>query len=134
MWTTLGQYIGARVVTAVLVVASVAVGIWFWNHPEQLENLWLVVRRGLLWLGLVLVLPWASYFATGWVVRRDTNASAAALLGGLTLVDAGFAFYLSSWQVTGVLTWMVLILGILCAAVYNFLVCDFQAERFSDAF
>lgn len=132
MFAAIGQYVGGKVLTAILVVASAASVIWFWKHPEQLQSLWAVMKGVLVWLGLVLVLPWASFFVTGWVVKRESNVSAALLLIGLTGIDAVFALYLADWNVQGALAWLILLLGFLCAGVYNFLVCDFQADRFGD--
>ena len=134
MFAAIGQYVGGKVLTAILIVAGAASVIWFWKHPEQLETIWSVLKGVLVWLGLVLVLPWASFFVTGWVVKKDSNVAAALLLVGLTAVDVLFAFYLAGWSVAGALTWMVLLLGFLTAGVYNFLVCEFQAARFEDSF
>lgn len=120
--------------TAILVVASAACVFWFYRHPEDLQSIWAVVRHVLVWLGLVLVLPWASFFATGWVVKKESNFAAALLLAGLMAIDVVFAFYLAGWSVSGALTWLVLLLGFLSAGVYNFLVCEFQAARFEDGF
>jgi hypothetical protein len=132
MFAAIGQYVGGKVLTGILVVSGAASVIWFWNHPEQLSSIWAVMKSVLVWLGLVLVLPWATFFVTGWVVKKDSNLAGALLLIGLTLVDALFAFYLSDWSVSGALTWMVLLLGFLSAGVYNFLACEFQAARFED--
>jgi hypothetical protein len=91
-----------------------------------------VVQKVLVWLGLVLILPWAAWFVTVWIVRRESNVAAALLLIGLTAVDVVFALYLAGWHVGGALSWLVLVLGFLGAGVYNFLVCDFQAGRLED--
>jgi hypothetical protein len=133
MFAAIGQYVGGKVITALLVVAGVLSTIWFWNHPEQLAALWSVIKGALVWLGLVLVLPWAAFFVTRWVVAQESNLAAGLLLGGLTLLDALFAFYLADWSVQGALTWMVLLLGFLIAGAYNFLVCNFQASRLEDS-
>ncbi len=133
MFAAVGQYVGGKVLTAILVVAVGGSVIWFYNHPEQLENIWEVLKSVLVWLGLVLVLPWAGFFVTAWVVKKESNLAAGLLLAGLTAVDALFAFYLSGWSIEGALTWMVVLLGLLTAAVYNFLVCDFQAARLEDS-
>jgi hypothetical protein len=134
MFAAVGQYVGGKVLTAILAVAGIASVIWFWNHPEQLSSIWAVLKSVLVWLGLVLVLPWATFFVTGWVVKKESNLAAALLLVGITLVDALFAFYLSDWSVSGALTWMVMLLGFLSAGVYNFLACEFQAARFESSF
>ncbi len=133
MWATVGQYIGGKVVTAVLVVAVAGAGIWFWKHPEHLESIWQIIKFALAWIGFVLVLPWATFFVTKWVVSKDSNAAAALMLAGYTLLDVVVAFWLIG-SVSGhnTLTWVVLLLGFLSAGIYNFKVCEYQAETALD--
>jgi hypothetical protein len=130
MLTAIGQYVGAKVVTAILVVASAGAVIWFWNHPEQLEQIWQIIKYAIVWLGFVVILPWATFFVTPWVVRMESNAAAGMMLAGYLLADVIVAFCLIG-QVSelGSLTYGVLILGFLSAGVYNFKVCEHQAER-----
>lgn len=133
MLTAIGQYVGGKVVTAVLVVASAGAVIWFWKHPEHLQTIWLTIKFVLVWLGFVIVLPWATFFATSWVVSKDSNKAAAVMLLGYAAADVVFAFCLvGSIRGHNMLTWMVLLLGFLSAAVYNFKVCEFQAMRLED--
>ena len=117
MFATIGKYVGGKVLTAILIMACAASGFWFYKHPEQLQTIWSVLKGVLVWLGLVLVLPWAAFFVTGRVVKQDSNVAAGLLLLGLVAIDALLAFYLANWSVNGALTWMVLLLGILCAGV-----------------
>ena len=134
MFTAMGQYLGARVVTMILFFAGVASTIWFWRHPEDLKTIWLTIKYVLVWLGVVLMLPWATFFVTSWVVAKDPNAVAALMLLGYLLIDAGLAFFLmGSLRGHNTLTWMVLLLGFLSAGVYNFKVCEFQADRLDGA-
>jgi hypothetical protein len=130
MWQAIGKYVGGKVLTAVLVVASAAGIIWFWKHPEQLQAIWQVIKYVLAWMGFVLVLPWAAVFITVWAVRKDANWAAAALLIGLLVLDIAVALFLAGGASGhGTLTWIVLLLGFLSAGVYNFVVCNYQAER-----
>lgn len=130
MLTTIGTYVTGKVVTAVLVVSGAGAVIWFWKHPEHLETIWAVIKYVLIWLGFVLVLPWATFFATSWVVAKDSNAAAATMLAGYSLADAVVAFCLMGGvRGHGTLTWMVVFLGLLSAAVYNLKVCEHHAER-----
>ncbi len=133
MLAAIGQYVGSKVVTAVLVVSGAGAVIWFWNHPEQLETIWSTVKYVVAWLGFVLVLPWATFFVTSWVVSKDSNVAAAVMLIGYLLADVLVAFWMIG-RVTGhaALTWVVLVLGFLAAGVYNFKVCEFQAERLEE--
>ena len=134
MLTSIGQYVGGKVVTAILVVAGAGAVIWFWRHPEDLRTIWQTLKFVLAWLGLVLVLPWATFFVTPWVVSKDSNWAAALMLLGYTAADAIVAFCLIG-RVSGLggFTWMLLLLGFLAAAVYNLKVCEYQAERLEDA-
>ena len=133
MLTAIGQYVGGKVVTAVLVVSGAGAVIWFWKHPEQLELIWRTLKYVVAWVGIVLILPWATFFATPWVVSQESNAVTAVMLLGYVLVDAIVAFFLMG-GILGhdMLTWCVLLLGFLSAGVYNFKVCEYQASRFED--
>ena len=133
MWTTIGQYIGGKVITAILLVSGAGAVIYFWNNPEALETIWRTIKYALVWLGFVLVLPWATFFVTPWVVSKESNAAAAAaMLSGYVLLDALVAFWLMEGLPHNVLAWGVVLLGFLSAAVYNFKVCEYQAERAED--
>ncbi len=133
MLTAIGQYVGGRVVTAVLVVSGAGAIIWFWKHPEQLETIWRTLKYVVAWVGIVLILPWGTFFVTPWVISRESNAAAALMLLGYVLVDAVVAFFLMG-GILGhdLLTWCVLLLGFLSAGVYNFKVCEYQASRLED--
>jgi len=131
MWSSIGQYVGGKVLTALLVLGCVGGGIWFYNHPEQIEAIWTVVKYVLGWMGFVIVLPWAMFFVQRWLVKQDSNTASALVLGGYFAVDAAVGLCLAG-GISGhnFLTWVVLIVGFLSAGVYNFLVCDYQVTRF----
>ncbi len=127
---SIGQYVGGKVVTAVLVISSAGAVIWFWRHPEQLETIWQVIKYVLVWLGFVLVLPWAAFFITPWVIAKETNVAVALMLLGYLMADVLMALLLMGGLFGhSMLTWMVVSLGFLSAAVYNFKVCEYQADR-----
>lgn len=129
MFATLAKYIGHKVVTAILVLAVGLTGYWFYKHPEHIEDLWHVIKGSLIWLGFAAVLPWALFFLPSWVLRAESNVAAAGLLVGYWAVDIIMALWLAGWHIAGTLTWAIVIVGFLLAGVYNFLVCDFLAER-----
>lgn len=134
MLASLGQYLGGKVITAILVVAGGATLIYFYNNPEAPAAIWKTIKYALIWAGFVVVLPWATFFVTPWVVSRESNALAAVMLIAYLLIDAVFAFYLMGGiSGHGTLAWSVLLLGFLAAAVYNFKACEFQAEKASDS-
>ncbi|MGB0714885.1 MAG: hypothetical protein ACPGXK_03350 [Phycisphaerae bacterium] len=134
MLATFGQYLGGKVVTAILVVAGGATLIYFYNNPDDLAVIWKTIKYALIWLGFVVVLPWATFFVTPWVVSKESNALAAVMLLGYLLLDAALALFLMGgiWG-HGTLAWSVVLLGFLLAAVYNFKACEFQAEQASNA-
>ncbi len=133
MWATIGKYVGGKVLTAILVVASAAGIIWFWKHPEQLQALWQVIKYVLAWLGLVIVLPWALFFVPPWVIKKESNFAAGLMLAGYLALDVVVALLLAGARGHGTLTWVVLLLGFGAAGVYNFLVCDYHADRIDES-
>jgi hypothetical protein len=134
MFAGVAKYLGAKVVTAIVFLAVGMAGYWFYNHPEQIQSLWHVIRGALLWLGFVAVLPWALFFLPSWVVRQESNLASAGLLAGYLALDMILAFYLADWGFEGTLTWGVVLLGFLVATVYNFLICDHLAEQSENTF
>ena len=133
MFAAIGQYVGGKVITAILVVASAGAVIWFWRHPEQLEMIWHTVKYVLIWLAFVLVLPWATFFITPWVVSKESNTAAALMLLGYSLADVIVAFLLIGGLPGDVIAWFVLVLGFLSAGVYNFKACEYQADRLEES-
>jgi hypothetical protein len=107
--------------------------IWFWRHPEDLQTIWRTLKFVVVWLGFVLILPWATFFVTPWVVSKESNLAAGLMLLGYVLVDALFALWLMGGiRGHGLLTWGVVLLGFLSAGVYNFKACEYQAELVED--
>lgn len=133
MWTAVGQYVGGKVLTAILVVLAFGCGLWAWKHPEQLQAFGHVLKYVAIWIGIALVLPWAVFPVVPWVVKRDSNVAAGLLLAGITALDVVVALLMAGTRGNGTLTWMVLLLGFLSAGVYNFVVCNFQANRIEDS-
>jgi hypothetical protein len=126
----IAKYVGGRTLTAVLGVSAVLIIIWYWRLPlEARAELWSTVRGALIWIGFVAALPWALFFVPPRVVRAESN-----LISGLTLVaylaaDVLFALYLTQGSVGSHWQTGLMLIGFLCAAVYNFVVCEFLAER-----
>ena len=71
----------------------------------------------------------AALILPAMVVRAESNLASAGLLLGYLIVDVVVALWLAGWKVCSTAAWVVLILGFLAAAVYNFLVCEFLAGR-----
>jgi hypothetical protein len=130
MLAGIGKFVGSKVLTAVLIVAGAMVLIWYWQlPPESKQAIWTAIQHALLWIGLVAALPWGLFFLPAIAVRAESNLASAGLLLGYLVFDVVAAFWLAGWQVGSTAAWVVLILGFLAAAVYNFLVCELLAGR-----
>jgi hypothetical protein len=126
----LGKYVGGKVITAVLVVVSAVVVIWYWRLPPgDRAALWSMARGALIWLAMVLVLPWALFFMPAWAVRKERNWISAVLLLAYLAVDVVFAFYLAGWRAGSSWQRGALLVGFAVAGFYNFVVCEYLAQR-----
>ncbi len=132
MIKAIGEYVGGRVLTAVLFVTGAAAVIWFYKHPEHWDAMWSVIGRGAAWIGVVVALPWACFFAPRWIMRKDSNAAGVALLAAYLAVDVAAALLLAGGSDHGTFTWIVFILGFLAAGAYNLVVCDYQVSRLEE--
>ena len=126
----MGKYVGGKVLTALLVVTSAMIVIWYWQlPPEQKEAIWSGLKCSLIWIGFAAVLPWALFFVPPMLVRAESNLISALGLIGYLVLDVLAALWLADWQVGGALAWLVVILGFGCAAIYNLLVSEYLAQQ-----
>lgn len=123
----------ATIVLSGAVILGVVVGAisWFQMPPEERSAIWSVIFRALAWIGIILVLPWTTFFLTTWVAKRDSNLAGAILVGGYTLAGLGVLLWLFDFSIQGTVMLVLTILGLLVALTYNVLVCDWIAEKIS---
>jgi FtsH-binding integral membrane protein len=122
--------IAGIVITGAVTLGVVAAGIsWFQMDPEDRSAILSTVGRSLAWLGIVLVLPWATYFISVAVGRRDSNGASAMLVAGYTLVDGLILGWLLGFHGHSTTAIIFAILGMLIALAYNLLACDWIAEK-----
>ncbi|MGC4032492.1 MAG: hypothetical protein QM754_12330 [Tepidisphaeraceae bacterium] len=125
LFKTVAQYLLA----GLTLLGVVAAGIAYYDlSPDERSAMWHGIGRVLVWLGIVLVLPWATYFVTTAVARRESNAAGVLLILGYTIVDA-VILYLLVGAPAGAFLICAAVLGLLVALTYNLLTCDFVAER-----
>lgn len=130
MLAVIGKYVGGRVLTAALVVTSAIAVIAYWNlPPEQKQAIWTGIRNGFIWVGFAAAMPWALFFVPPMIVRADSNLVSALTLGGYLVLDALVMFWLPVRHVSGILGWILVLLALACAAIYNFVVCEYSAQR-----
>lgn len=130
MIDSMAKYVGGKVLSALLVVASVMAMIWYWNLPVETKNaIWSVIQGALIWIGFVAMLPWALFFVPALVLKAESNVVSALTLLGYLGLDIGFALYLTGGAFGGPMQTGVMIVGFLTAAVYNFIICESLARR-----
>jgi hypothetical protein len=112
------------------VLAVIAAGVSWWQmDPETRRVLVAGTGKIISWLGIVLIVPWATFFLIGRVGKMNTNASGAVLVGSYTLIEMLVLLWLFGWSVPGATAWTFVIVGVLFAAVYNLFTCDWIAEK-----
>ena len=131
------KFVGAKVASAIIGVAVVGAGVWCWQNPETLKAFGAVVKFTLLWLFVAAALPWTSYVfmrpLLSYQASRQSASSAAlaslAVISGFWLIDVCLAFYLAGGWFVGTLTWIVVLLGFIAAAAYNYVICESLARH-----
>jgi hypothetical protein len=119
-----------KIVSGVVALGVIAGGITLWAmDPGARQALLTDSGRILLWLGVILAWPWASFAIIGRVARLESNAAGGVLVAVYTLAEILLAAWLFHWHVHGASAWTFLLLGGLVAGVYNLLICDWIAEK-----
>jgi hypothetical protein len=123
--TVAGKVVGGMVGLVVVIAA-----ISWWRMDDSTRHALLGgTGRIVSWLAIVALLPWATFFVTGWVAKLQTNLSGGLLVAGYTLLEVLVLMWLFSWRIHGTAAWSFVAVGGLLAAVYNILVCDWIAEK-----
>jgi FtsH-binding integral membrane protein len=121
-----------KVVSGLVGLAVIAAAIsWFQMTTETRH--WLLAGTGKIfsWMGIVLIVPWATFFVIGRVGKIDSNSNlpGALLVGAYTVIEAIVLAWLFGWHIPSGTAWTFFILGGLFAAVYNLFTCDWIAEK-----
>jgi FtsH-binding integral membrane protein len=120
-----GIMLGGIVALAVLAGAI----SWWRSDPETRDQVIAASGRAMAWLGVVLALPWASFFLVARVEKTQSNAAGAALVGAYTLLEVVWLAWLFHFSFAGGLAITALTGAALFAAVYNLFACDWIAEK-----
>ena len=122
--------VAGKVVTGLVALAVIATAISWWQMDESTRAMLLRgAGRIFAWLGIVLIVPWASFFVIGRVARLDNNAAGATLVGAITVIEAAVLAWLFEWSVHGAAPWVFFAAATLFAGVYNLFACDWIAEK-----
>src|SRR5581483_11988388 len=122
--------IAGKVIGGGVALGVISLGIaWRQTDPGTRSAILGATGRIAAWRGVVIVLPWASFFVIGRVARADSNAAGAALVAVYTIAEAVLLAWLFHWTITGATAWTFAAVGALFAAAYNLFACDWIAER-----
>ena len=122
--------VAGKVVSGLVALAVVATAIsWFQMDEESRAALLRGTGRVFAWLGVVLVVPWASFFVIGRVARMESNGAGAALVLLITAAEAAVLAWLFDWSISGAAPWVFFVTATLFAGVYNLFACDWIAEK-----
>ena len=122
--------ITAKVVAGVVALAVIAGGISWWQMEPQTRDLLLNgIGKIAAWFGVVIFLPWVTFFITTWVAGKESNLAGAVLVAAYTIPEMVLVAWLFNWKVPSATAWTFFIVGTLVAGAYNLLVCDWIAER-----
>ena len=122
--------VGGKIVGGLVALAVVASAIsWYQMEPATRSELLSGAGKIAGWFGVILFVPWASFFLIGRVARMESNGAGAALVLGITAVEAAVLAWLFDWSISGPTGWVFYAAAVLVAGVYNLLACDWIAEK-----
>jgi FtsH-binding integral membrane protein len=122
--------IGGKIIGGLVALAVVAGAIsWFEMDPQTRHGIVTGTGRILGWLGLVIVLPWATFFLISAVNRVESNLAGAALVFGYSAIEGVLLAWLFGWALNSAMPIVMFSAAVLFAAAYNLLACDWIAEK-----
>jgi hypothetical protein len=121
-----------KVISGLVALAVVAAAISWWRmDPTTRQMILGGTGKIAAWFGIVLLLPWATFFVISLVARRNSNLAGAVLVGAYTLLEVVLLVWLFNWSIPSATAWTFVVAGALLAAVYNLFTCDWIAEKVS---
>ena len=122
--------VAGKVVTGMVALAVIATALsGFQLDATSRAALLTGTGRVVAGLGVVLIVPWASFPLIGRVGRMDSNAAGATLVVAYTAAEAAVLAWLFDWSVRGAAPWVFFAAATLFAGVYNLFACDWIAEK-----
>src|SRR5688572_6355395 len=122
--------VGGKIVGGLVALVVIASAISWWQLDQNARGAILGgAGKIAAWFGVVLLVPWASFFLIGRVAKLERNAAGAALVLGYTAVEAAVLAWLFDWSIGGATAWVFYAAAVLLAGVYNLLACDWIAEK-----
>lgn len=125
--TVTGKVVGGAVALGVITAAIT----WWQMEPETRQTIISNTGRILMWLGIVLVTPWATFFLSAQVAKLESNLAGGVLVLAYSTGEVVLLAWLFEWKIEGASQWTFVLLGFLLACVYNLFTCDWIAEKVS---
>jgi len=124
--------ITGKIVSGAVGLAVLAAGISWWRMDEATRQMLLTgTGRIFAWLGIVLFLPWVTFFVSTWASKKDSNLISAVVVAVYTITEMVLLAWLFEWRLPSAVAWTFFGVGTLFAGAYNLLVCDWLAEKMS---
>ena len=123
---TITGKIASGVVALVVIICVIS---WWRMDPQTKDMLLSGAGKIVAWLGVVLVVPWAGFFAVGWVGKFESNLASGVFVFLLTALEATLLAWLFNFSLPGATPWTFFGGATLVAGVYNLFTCDWIAEK-----
>ncbi|GMU82066.1 MAG: hypothetical protein AMXMBFR47_19370 [Planctomycetota bacterium] len=108
----------------------VLLGIAIYQMPADTKSaIWSGFWRSVVWFLLAAGVPWTAALFIRRVVQFGTNWAGIGLIAGFTLADVLLGISLMTVWPSGAWAWAATIAAVSVAGIYNYLVCEYLAER-----
>jgi hypothetical protein len=91
-----------KVISGIAGLVIVLAGISWWRMDASTKHMLLSGTGKIVsWFGIILLIPWATFFVISWVGRMDKNSAGAILIAAYTLLEALLLAWLFDWRLPG---------------------------------
>ena len=91
-----------KVMTGVVALAVIIGAFTWWSmDPAARQGILQGTGRIIAWFGIVILLPWATFFLIATIARRESNVFGAVLVAAYTLLELLLLVWLFDWSVHG---------------------------------
>jgi hypothetical protein len=119
-----------KIISGIAGLVIVLAGISWWRMDAGTKQTLLSgTGRIVSWFGIMLLLPWATFFVIGRVGKFDSNFAGGALVLTYTVIEMVALAWLFNWTMPNATAWTFLVAAALVAGVYNLFTCDWIAEK-----
>lgn len=119
-----------KVLGWVALAIVVLLGIAIYQMPGDTKAaIWSGFWRSAAWLLLAAGVPWTGALFIRRVAAMGTNWAGLGLIGAFTVVDVLLGISLMTVWPDGGWVWAATFAAIAVAGIYNYLVCEYLAER-----